>query len=114
MRTLLVLVLSLLSTQILARNEADWVNAICTGQIEYRLSDKTRVDCLTDTHAIEYDFQHKWAEAIGQSLHYSLMTGKKAGITLICKNAMCPRGTIDTLQKLTISIFSSTVGLSKF
>ena len=50
---------------------------------EYELKDFTRVDCLTSTHAIEFDFGKKWAESIGQSLHYSLMTGKKAGIVLI-------------------------------
>ena len=50
---------------------------------EYVLPDKTRVDCLTDEYAIEFDFAEKWAEAIGQALHYSLMTGKSAGIVLI-------------------------------
>jgi len=49
------------------------------GVVEYRLMDRTRVDCLTDTHAIEFDFASKWAESIGQALHYSAMTGKKAG-----------------------------------
>jgi len=53
------------------------------GVTEIRLSDSTRVDCLTDTHAIEFDFGSKWAEAIGQALHYSVMTGKPAGIVLI-------------------------------
>lgn len=55
----------------------------CQGEIEHRLADKTRVDCLTDTHAIEYDFGNKWAEAIGQSLHYAFQTNKRAGIVLI-------------------------------
>ncbi|MCP4751214.1 MAG: hypothetical protein GY866_09990 [Proteobacteria bacterium] len=53
------------------------------GIAEYRLKDKTRVDCLNNTHAVEVDFGKKWAEAIGQSLYYSLQTGKKAGILLI-------------------------------
>ena len=51
--------------------------------MEYRLSDRTRVDCLTTTHAIEVEFASKWAESIGQSLFYSIMTGKKAGVYLI-------------------------------
>jgi hypothetical protein len=63
--------------------EADFVDAHCAGEIEYVLADKTRVDCLTDTHAIEYDFGKKWAESLGQALFYSAMTGKKAGIVLI-------------------------------
>ena len=65
--------------------EADYVNALCRGQIEYRLSDRTRVDCLTETDAAEYDFARKWAESIGQSLHYAKMTGRKAKIVLIKK-----------------------------
>lgn len=56
------------------------------GQSEVRLIDNTRIDCLTKTHAIEFDFASKWAEAIGQSLHYSNMTGKNAGIVLIIEN----------------------------
>lgn len=64
-------------------NEDDHVNFHCKGNIEHVLSDRTRVDCLTTTHAIEYDWGKKWAEAIGQSLYYSAMTGKKTGIVLI-------------------------------
>ena len=53
------------------------------GVIEYQLPDKTRCDCLTDTHAIEIEFANNWSEAIGQSLYYSIQTGKRAGIVLI-------------------------------
>jgi len=53
------------------------------GQVEVVLPDRTRCDCVTETHAIEFDFGNKWAEAIGQSLYYSLQTGKRAGIVLI-------------------------------
>lgn len=56
------------------------------GVMEYPLDDKTRVDCLTKTHAIEIDFGYKFYEAIGQSLYYSLKTGKKAGVYLIIEN----------------------------
>ncbi len=55
------------------------------GQVEYRLQDSRRIDCLTETHAIEVEFAHKWNEAIGQSLDYSMLTGKAAGIVLIVK-----------------------------
>jgi hypothetical protein len=67
--------------------ESDYVNEYCPhwgGQIEYVLEDRTRVDCLTDTHAIEFDWCKKWAEAIGQSLYYSKMTGKAPSVVLIC------------------------------
>lgn len=50
------------------------------------MPDKTRCDCLTGSHAIEFDFGKKWAESVGQSLYYSLQTGKKAGIVLIMEH----------------------------
>lgn len=53
------------------------------GQIEVVLADQTRADCITSTHAIEFDFGKKWAESLGQALYYSLQTGKRAGIVLI-------------------------------
>ena len=56
------------------------------GQAEVVLPDKTRADCVTDTHAIEFDFGKKWAESLGQALYYSLQTGKKAGIVLILES----------------------------
>lgn len=56
------------------------------GRAEVCLSDGTRADCITDTHAIEFDFGRNWAEAIGQSLYYSLQTGKRAGIVLILES----------------------------
>lgn len=51
--------------------------------MEYKLSDKTRVDCITKNYAVEFDFAPKWAEAIGQSLYYGIMTNKKPAIVLI-------------------------------
>ncbi|WP_321532286.1 hypothetical protein [uncultured Desulfuromonas sp.] len=51
--------------------------------MEYRLHDGTRVDCLTESYAIEFDFSNKWAEAIGQSLYYAVETKRLPGIVLI-------------------------------
>lgn len=67
-----------------AKTEADYVREHCKGEIEHRLYDGTRVDCLTDEYAKEYDFCHKWAESAGQALYYADITGKKPGIVLIC------------------------------
>ena len=72
------------------KNQDDWkesnfVAHYCQGEVEHRLPDKTRIDCLTDSHAIEYDFASKWKSGLGQTLHYSTMTGKKAGLVLIYK-----------------------------
>lgn len=67
-------------------NEAYYQNTWCSrwnGIAEYKLSDKTRVDCLTKNYAVEFDFAKKWAEAVGQSIHYGQMTGKKPAIILI-------------------------------
>lgn len=67
-------------------SERDYQEKFCGsigGQVEYVLPDRTRVDCLTEHHAIEVDFARKWAEAIGQSLHYAKMTGKAPGVLLI-------------------------------
>ena len=66
-------------------NEAYYQEKWCAdkGITEYKLEDFTIVDCLTETHAIEFDFAKKWAESIGQSLHYSAMTNKTPGIVLI-------------------------------
>ena len=53
------------------------------GEMEYRLKDKTRVDCQTNTYSFEIDFGSKGFEGVGQALYYSMMTGKKAGLVLI-------------------------------
>ncbi len=50
------------------------------------LADRTRCDCVTDTHAIDFDFGNNWAEAVGQSSYYSLQAEKRAGIILILEN----------------------------
>lgn len=63
--------------------EKDYVNMYCTGKKEYMLPDKTRVDCLTEEYAVEFDFAKKWAESIGQCLYYSKMTGKKPAAAII-------------------------------
>ncbi len=63
--------------------ESDYVREYCSGEIEYVLEDKTRVDCLTDEYAIEFDYAKKWAESIGQSLYYAKMTGKKPAVAII-------------------------------
>ena len=67
-------------------HEKDYVNKYCTGIIEYTLPDKTRIDCLTEDYAIEFDFAKKWAESIGQSLYYAKKTGKKPAVAIITES----------------------------
>ena len=62
-----------------------WCDAHC-GTREVILSDRARVDCVTATHAIEFDFAPKWAESIGQTLYYGYALNKKPGIVLIIEN----------------------------
>ena len=78
--------------------EKEYVKAYCKGQIEYRLPDKTRVDCLTDEYAIEFDFGNKWAESVGQSLYYAKMTGKRPAVALILKKEKDKRY-VDRIKK---------------
>lgn len=69
--------------------EKDYQSYWCklnNGIAEYRLNDSTRIDCLTDLYAIEFDFANKWSESIGQALYYSIATNKKPAIVLIIEN----------------------------
>lgn len=70
-------------------SESSYQHAWCAkhnGVEEYENKDFTRVDCLTDKYAVEFDFANKWAESIGQALHYQYMTGKKAKVVLILED----------------------------
>ncbi len=80
----LAILLLLVAFNAHAKTEAEYVVEGCTGEVEHRLSDGTRIDCLTEEYAFEYDYCRKWAEAIGQSLHYARMSGKKPAVALIC------------------------------
>jgi len=83
-----ILIFSFVGCSSKKKNEKYYQTKFCNelnGVMEYRLSDKTRVDCLTDQYAIEVDWAKKWAEAIGQTLYYAHYTEKKAAIALIIK-----------------------------
>ena len=60
--------------------------ASMNGDYEFRTKDGTYVDCITDDFAIEAEYDYKWKEAIGQSLHYAETTNKKAAILFIKRN----------------------------
>ena len=55
----------------------------CGGEIEYHLPDGTRCDCVMPAYAIEFDFGHKFYEAIGQAFYYASKLNKRPGIVLI-------------------------------
>jgi len=95
-RYILILIITLIPLQLSMsygekrlHKEKEYQDAWCAeagGVTEYVFSDNTRVDCLTEEYAIEFDFADKWAEAIGQSLHYARMSGKKPGIVIIAES----------------------------
>ena len=82
------------------------------GVMEYSLSDRTRVDCLTDEYAIEIDFAKKWAESVGQSLYYAEMTEKKPAIALIVDDTKKDKKRMNRLKvlatKYKIKVFKIT------
>lgn len=65
--------------------QAQWCNAR-GGQLEYRLNDKTRIDCLLPNMAVEFDFAPKWHECIGQALYYAQKTNRIPACVLIMEN----------------------------
>lgn len=110
----IVYFLSVFTSTAHAKNEKFYQNKHCTGKLEVRLKDRTRIDCETTHFAIEYDFASKWAEAIGQSLHYARMTGKLPGIVLIVEDAAkdCKyvRRLLSNVDHYMIPILVQTVG----
>ena len=82
MRLLILLVL----TPWILSSENEINEAWCLGiggNDQYITKYGTYIDCLTEQYAIETEFDYKWKEAIGQSLHYAEATNKKAAILLI-------------------------------
>ena len=57
------------------------------GESEHRLTDGTRIDCLTATHAVEVEWPAHWAQAIGQAMWYAQATGRRAAILLLARDA---------------------------
>jgi len=67
-------------------DESDRLAPKYAAKREVVLWDSSRVDLLNDEYAIEVDWAKKWAEAVGQSLYYAAVTGKKPGIILLVKD----------------------------
>lgn len=88
-----------------------WCNAN-NGKMEVILSDDARIDCVTSTHAIEFDFAPKWSEAIGQALYYGIATNKQPGIVLIMehklKDQKCLDRVIAVAKEHNISVWTIT------
>lgn len=114
----LLLTILLLSQPVFAAHihpEKYYQNKWCSanrGTQEYVLLDKTRVDCVTSQYALEVDFAPKWAESIGQSLYYSIRTGKQPAVLLIledpCKDAKYLKRLNAVSSKHGIKVFTIT------
>ena len=114
MRLLCVAILAVLLSfpvhgqQIRKANEADYNRAYCiqlNGAMEAaykQRNSKVRVDCLTSSHAIEVDWSDKWAESIGQSLNYAILTRRNAGVILICRRT--ERTCANHIQRMKVTV----------
>ena len=56
------------------------------GKSEVKTSQGTRVDCLLPDYAVEVDFDNKWAEGLGQALHYGVEFDRQPAVLLIIKD----------------------------
>jgi hypothetical protein len=106
----------LLTSQRSRQPEKFYQQRWCTeqmGQMEVVIRDPgyaagiTRCDCLTATHAVEFDFAPKWAEAVGQALYYGAITGKKPAVVLIHKG-----GQVDERYNRRISTILDAYGIT--
>lgn len=70
------------------------------GKSEVVLQDKTRVDCVVNNYAIEFDFANKWSEAVGQSLYYAHVLKKTPAIVLILENKNKDSKYLERLNKI--------------
>ena len=62
-----------------------WLAKMLGGVAEFSLPERTRVDILTTTLAIEVDWVKKWPEAIGQAIYYGLRTDRQPAILLLLR-----------------------------
>ncbi|MEK9628970.1 MAG: hypothetical protein VW455_08100 [Nitrospinota bacterium] len=100
-----------------AMQEADYKKDWCpkhNGEVDYQTHDKSTVDCLTDTHAIEFEVGANWNPAIRKSRSSSVKTGKEPGVVLIIeteadKKHLMTLRKINEKRRLAIKIWS--VGL---
>jgi hypothetical protein len=56
------------------------------GESEVRTSQGTRADCVLPDYAVEVDFDNKWAEGLGQALHYGVEFDRQPAVLLIIKD----------------------------
>ena len=109
MKYLIVILIFMLGIQAQAKHlhpekayQAKWC-AARQGITEYKLNDKTRVDCLLPDMAVEFDFANKWAECIGQALYYGQRTNRTPACVLIMEN---PEKDAKYLRRLRYTVYN--------
>lgn len=63
-----------------------WLASQLGGIAEFRTVDGSRVDVLTDEHAIEVEWIKKHDQAIGQALRYGVTTGRTPAVILLTRD----------------------------
>ena len=89
MKTVITFFIILTPLSLLCGDEKEEVRRLApkyNAEIEVRQWDATRIDMVTETHAIEVDWAPKHYQAIGQALYYATVSGKKPGIILLVKS----------------------------
>ena len=76
-------------------------------QREVVLSNRMRVDCLTKTHAVEYDRAKNYRQAFTQALEYAMYSDRKAGIVLIYEKPT----DVKFLERLRKVVYSQCVSI---
>ena len=86
-------------------NNGIWKGPSVTIRDPYTGKVEGYIDCLTQSHAFEVDFDTKWQESLTQALWYAMNTGKRAGILLI----VSPNGTGEKKLRDTIKHYGLPV-----
>ena len=60
-----------------------WIAEELGAEAEHRCFDGSRVDVLTDTHAVEVEWASKWEQAIGQAVWYAEVTSREPAVIVL-------------------------------
>lgn len=63
-----------------------WLAAQKQGQAEVVLVDGSRADIITAEYAYEVEWVKNWQQAIGQSLLYGVLSGRKPAVILLLRD----------------------------
>jgi len=68
--------------------EKDFIRDNCLdGITNYKLKDKTKIDCINKDYVIEFEYAPRWKKSIKKAEDAALKTGKKPAVAIIMENA---------------------------